>query len=449
MRQHRALLPFCLAACLAAPAVWAAEVNINVAGTTFSPRNVTIQTGDTVTWTNSNQGFHNVVSDDAGFRSGDPEDNWTFSHTFGSAGTFGYYCEPHQAFGMTGTVTVQDDGGGGGDDPGTLRFSLTSYTVSEGAGTATITVNRVNGDDGAASVQWAATAGTATAGSDFTAASGTLNWADGNDANKTFQVTVINDTADESNETINLALSNATGAALDNTRRTATLTITDNDDGGGGGSAPAAPTNLRADAQSTTEIRLDWTDASNNETGFRIERRTLSGTFQEVGTVGANTTSFVAGGLSSGTFYVFRVRAQNSAGNSAFSNEAGSAPNDAPLPCLASATALCVNNNRFQVEVQWRTSDGNNGPGQAVPIPSAPDSGLFYFFSPSNLEMLLKALNGCGLNNRYWVFFAATTNVEFGVTVTDTQSGRVKSYFNPLGRPAPPIQDTDAFATCP
>jgi plastocyanin len=452
MRQRRTLLPFCFATlCLAASSAWAADVTVNIGGNTFSPENVTIQVGDTVTWVNEGQGFHNVVSDSAGFRSGDADLNWTFSHQFNSAGVFGYYCEPHQAFGMIGTVTVQEGNGGGGDNPGTLRFSLASYTVSEGAGTATITVNRVDGDDGPASVQWAATAGTATAGADFTAASGTLSWADGNDTNKTFQITIINDTADETNETINLALSNATGAALDNARRTATVTITDND-GGGGGNAPAAPANLRADAQSTTEIRLDWTDAANNETGFRIERRTLTGSFQEVGTVGANTTSFVAGGLSADTFYVFRVQAQNNAGNSAFSNEAGAAPNTNALPCLASATALCVNNNRFQIEVQWRTPDGSspqNGQGQAVPIPSAPDSGLFYFFSSSNLEMLVKVLNACGLNNRYWVFFAATTNVEFGVTVTDTQSGRVKSYFNPQGRPAPPIQDTDAFATCP
>ena len=452
MRQRRTLLSFCLALCLTASAARAADVTINIAGTTFSPRNVTIQVGDTVTWVNNDQGFHNVVSDDAGFSSGEPANDWTFSHQFDSAGVFGYFCEPHQVFGMTGTVTVQDGGSGGGDTPGTLRFSLGSYTVSEGAGTATITVNRVNGDDGPASVQWAATAGTAAAGSDFTAASGTLNWADGDDVNKTFQITIVNDTADEANETVQLALSNATGAALDNARRTATLTINDNDDGGGGGSAPAAPANLRADAQSTTEIRLDWTDASNNETGFRIERRTLTGAFQEVGTVGANATSFVASGLAADTFYVFRVRAQNNAGNSAFSNEAGAAPNAAPLPCFASATTLCVNDNRFQIEVQWRTPAGSTSPGgqgQAVPIPSAPDSGLFYFFSPSNLEMLIKVLNACGLNNRYWVFFAATTNVEFGVTVTDTQSGRVKSYFNPLGRPAPPIQDTDAFATCP
>jgi plastocyanin len=450
MRQRRSLLPVCLVALLAVPAAQAADVNIGIVGDSFSPRNVTIQVGDTVTWTNNNQGEHNVVSDDAGFSSGAPALSWTFSHTFSSAGTFGYFCEPHRAFGMTGTVTVQeDDGGGGNDDPGTLRFSAAAYTVSEGGGTATVTVSRVNGDDGPATVRWSAAAGTATAGSDFTAASGTLSWADGDDANKSFQVTIANDTADEPNETVNLTLSNATGAALDNARRTAVLTITDNDGGGGGGGAPASPTNLKADGQSATEVVLTWTDASSNETGFRIERRTLTGAYQEVGTVGANTTSFVAGGLSSGTFYIFRVRAQNATGNSAFSNEAGAAPNAAPLPCLASATSLCVNNNRFQVEVDWRTPDGNSGPGQAVPIPSAPDSGLFYFFSASNLEMLVKVLNGCGLNNRYWVFFAATTNVEFGLTVTDTQTGKVKSYFNPLGQAAPPVQDTNAFATCP
>jgi hypothetical protein len=110
---------------------------------------------------------------------------------------------------------------------------------------------------------------------------------------------------------------------------------------------------------------------------------------------------------------------------------------------------LCVNNNRFQIEVDWRTATGA-GQGQAVPIAGSPDSGLFYFFDASNLEMLIKVLNACGFATpRYWVFFAATTNVELGVTVTDTQNGTVKSYFNPLNRPVPPVQDTGAFATCP
>ncbi len=450
MRQLRHLVPFFLvglASGLAAPAARAADASVNVVGSSFSPRTVTIQVGDTVTWTNNNQGLHNVVANDSSFSSGSPSSEWTLSHTFTSAGEFDYHCQVHQFMGMTGTVIVQG-GGGGNDDPGVLGFVQTSSTVSEAGPKATISVRRVDGDDGPATVQWAATAGTATAGSDFTPASGTLSWADGDDANKSFQVTILNNTVNEPNETVTLTLSNSTGASLDSSRHIATLTITD-DDSGGGGSAPAAPTNLSAESQSTTEIQLTWTDASTNETGFRIERRTLSEPYQEIGTVGANTTSFLAGGLTSGTFYVFRVRAQNAAGNSPYSNEAGAAPNATPLPCLASATALCVNNNRFQIEVDWRVPDGTSGQGQAVPVPSAPDSGLFYFFSANNLEMLIKVLNACGLNSRYWVFFAATTNVELGVTVTDTQNGKVKSYFNPLNRPAPPVQDTDAFATCP
>ena len=449
MRQLCRLSPFFLglglAWALATPAARAAEVSVNVVGSSFSPRTVTIQVGDTVTWTNDNQGTHNVAANDGSFISGSPSQQWTFSHTFNTAGEFDYHCQVHQFMGMTGTVTVQ--GGGGNDNPGVLGFTQTSYSVSEAGPKATITVRRVDGDDGPATIQWAATAGTATAGSDFTAASGTLSWADGDDANKSFQVTIINNAVNEPNETVTLTLSNPTGASLDLSRRIATLTITDDDSAG---NAPAAPTNLSAEPLSTTEIQLAWTDASTNETGFRIERRTLSEPYQEIGTAGANATSFLAGGLTSGTFYVFRVRAQNAAGNSPYSNETGAAPNAAPLPCLASATALCVNNNRFQIEVDWRTSEVS-GQGQAVPVPSAPDSGLFYFFFPSNLEMLIKVLNACSIpgSPRYWVFFAATTNVELGVTVTDTQNGKVKSYFNPLKRPAPPVQDTDAFATCP
>jgi hypothetical protein len=63
--------------------------------------------------------------------------------------------------------------------------------------------------------------------------------------------------------------------------------------------------------------------------------------------------------------------------------------------------------------------------------------------------MLIKVLNACALNSRYWVFYAATTNVELTTTVVDTQTGRTQVYFNPLNTPAPPVQDTNALATCP
>lgn len=58
-------------------------------------------------------------------------------------------------------------------------------------------------------------------------------------------------------------------------------------------------------------------------------------------------------------------------------------------------------------------------------------------------------LNGCAINNRYWFFAGGLTNVRTVVTVTDTQTGATETYTNPQNTPFRPIQDTDAFATCP
>ena len=83
--------------------------------------------------------------------------------------------------------------------------------------------------------------------------------------------------------------------------------------------------------------------------------------------------------------------------------------------------------------------------------PSA--TGLFYFFNQDNWEVLLKVLDACTAPQpRFWVFSAATTNVEYTITVVDTEAQPdqvAKSYFKAQGPPAPAITDTDAFATCP
>jgi len=79
--------------------------------------------------------------------------------------------------------------------------------------------------------------------------------------------------------------------------------------------------------------------------------------------------------------------------------------------CTPSESNLCLNDQRFRVEVSWRDHAGNTGGGQVVPIDST-DSGVFWFFDENNWEMLIKVLNGCGLNSNYWVFAAATTDVE-------------------------------------
>lgn len=108
---------------------------------------------------------------------------------------------------------------------------------------------------------------------------------------------------------------------------------------------------------------------------------------------------------------------------------------------------LCLNRDRFQVEVDWRDFDDKRG--SAIAFPRTDQSGTFFFFDPDNTEMLLKVLDGCRSNGHYWVFYAATTNVEYSISVTDTLSGQSRLYDNPLGRPAPAVIDTQAFATCP
>src|SRR5439155_13663244 len=119
--------------------------------------------------------------------------------------------------------------------PGTLAFSVANYNDTEqnsSTHTATITVQRTGGTDGAVSVHYATSDGTATtANNDYDATSGDLNWADGDGTPKTFIVTVHGDTTAEADETVNLTLSAATGGATIGGTNPATLTIVNDDTG--------------------------------------------------------------------------------------------------------------------------------------------------------------------------------------------------------------------------
>jgi hypothetical protein len=86
---------------------------------------------------------------------------------------------------------------------------------------------------------------------------------------------------------------------------------------------PAAPTDLIANVASSTQVNLFWTDNANNETGYKVERKLGSGgSFAELAALPAGSTAYSSTGLSANTQYVYRVRASNSAGDSAYSNEA-------------------------------------------------------------------------------------------------------------------------------
>ncbi len=104
----------------------------------------------------------------------------------------------------------------------------------------------------------------------------------------------------------------------------------------GGTALPAAPSNLAATASAASEINLTWRDNANNESGFRVERKTgAAGNWAEVAVLGANTTSYRDRGLNASTRFYYRVRSYNGQGNSSYSNEANA---------LTTASADCIGN---------------------------------------------------------------------------------------------------------
>ncbi len=113
---------------------------------------------------------------------------------------------------------------------GIFEWAGPDFTVDEDAGTAEITVVRRHGSIGAVSVDYATSDDTAEAGTDYNAASGTLNWADGDNSPIIFTIPIIDDTLVEGNETLNLELTNPLGGALLGDLFTAVVTIEDNDE---------------------------------------------------------------------------------------------------------------------------------------------------------------------------------------------------------------------------
>ena len=115
--------------------------------------------------------------------------------------------------------------------------------------------------------------------------------------------------------------------------------------------------------------------------------------------------------------------------------------------CVPDSTTHCLNNNRFKVQVNWRVpAQGTSGPGIAVPLTG--DTGEFWFFSSNNIELVIKVVDGRALNDKFWVFYGALSNVEYTITVTDTATGAVKTYFNPFNNLAS-VADTSAFGGAP
>jgi len=163
----------------------------------------------------------------------------------------------------------------------------------------------------------------------------------------------------------------------------------------------------------------------------------------------------IAGGTTSADFPVSQGGAQSAYGGGSggvfggdgFVARLGPSLTEAGGRCIADPTTICLNGGRFRVRVAWSVPTQNrSGAGMAAPLTS--DTGYFWFFDERNVELIVKVLDGRGVNGYFWVFYGALSSVEYAITVTDMDSGATKTYPNTAGTLAS-VADTSAFTPGP
>ena len=391
------------------------------------------------------------------------------------------------ARGTSDLLILANDGGSGGDDgggddhggsgAGTIKFDQSDFQVLENAGHAVITVERSHGEHGTVTVHYATSDGTATAGADYTATSGTLSWADGDESDKVITIPILDDSTAEGTETIELTLSAPTGGvALDGERSTSVLLILEggrSGDDNEGGTNHSQPGTIKFDERSfqviegagMAHIAVERSGGDHGTVSVRFQTADGSAKAGEDYTA---TSTILTWGNGDESRKIVDIPVNGDAateGNEtvllSLTDPTGGAVIDSlrgtstlnildddgsTAPCEPGDDRLCLAGGRFKVQITWRTGAGQIGNGHGLPL--SVNSGTFWFFDASNSEMLIKVLDACNGFNAFWVYFAATTDVDFTATVTDTHTGVVKQYTNPSGRAAEPVQDTFTFATC-
>jgi hypothetical protein len=242
----------------------------------------------------------------------------------------------------TATATITGAGTAGS---GALALSAATYSVAQAAGTLTVTATRSGGTSGAVSVAYATADGTAIAGTDYTAASGTLSWAAGDSAAKTFSIAIKNTTPFTGTHSFTVTLKNVSGGAALGSPSTATATIA--------GSAVASPGTLSwsgatfSTAQSAGTVTITATRTGGTNGAVTVSYATADGT-AKAGTdytAKSGTLIWAAGDAAVKTFTVAVSNATPFSGTRSFSVALSSATGGAGLASPASATVSINGSN--------------------------------------------------------------------------------------------------------
>ncbi|HEX4267544.1 MAG TPA: Calx-beta domain-containing protein [Steroidobacteraceae bacterium] len=222
--------------------------------------------------------------------------------------------------------------------PGVFVLSQANYSIQQGDDTVTVVVDRTSGSDGAVAVNYATADGTAVAGTDYAATTGTLNWNDGDSTAQSFTVPISSATPFSGSKTFSIALSAATGGATIGTPQTATVTIS------GAGTSTAGSISLSAAGYSvaqnggTVTLTLHRTGGSTG--AVTVDYATSDGT----ATAGTNytaasgTASWADGSVAAQKFKVTVSNATPFSGNKTFMVTLSSPTNGAALAAPISAT---------------------------------------------------------------------------------------------------------------
>ena len=114
-----------------------------------------------------------------------------------------------------------------------------------------------------------------------------------------------------------------------------------------------------------------------------------------------------------------------------------------PRALATAASTTLTLAGHFTIDVDF-VDPRSGATGHATAVPLTTDTGAFWFFDAANLDLMVKVLDGRPVNGRFWVFYGALSDVDYTITVTDADTGAVKTYHNPRGTLASRA-DTQAF----
>jgi hypothetical protein len=225
---------------------------------------------------------------------------------------------------------------------GSLRLAGSSYAVAQSAGSLSVTVNRTGGSSGAISVAYDTANGTAAAGTDYTASSGTLHWAGGDTSSKTFSVAISNTTPYSGSKTFTVALSSPNAGATISSPGSATVTISGDSSPAAGSLSLSASSYAVAQNAGSMTVTVDRTGGSSG--AINVEYATANGT-AVAGTdytAASGTLQWTDGDTASKTFSVPVSNATPFAGSKSFtialSGPGGGAAVSSPFTAIVSIT---------------------------------------------------------------------------------------------------------------